>query len=146
MRDARFVADLLQVVHDVVRVLLQRVVDRGVEVGLAAVVVDAQAAAAVEVAHVGAQGGQLHEDAAALAQRVLDGADVGDLGADVHRHAPDLEGGVRRPLRIAPGVVSTLRMPWEGEGRLTDQLQPPGIAFHVYDDSGLLTTHYRVVV
>lgn len=43
-------------------------------------------------------------------------------------------------------MVSTLRMPWEGEGLLTTQTQPPGVAFHVYDDAGLLTTHYRVVV
>ncbi|GAA4217764.1 metallophosphoesterase [Actinocatenispora rupis] len=50
-----------------------------------------------------------------------------------------------RPLRIAPGVVSTLRMPWEGEGPLATQAQPPGVAFHVYDESGQLTTHYRVV-
>ncbi|MEV4545668.1 metallophosphoesterase [Micromonospora echinaurantiaca] len=63
-----------------------------------------------------------------------------------HFHTAAASTFAGRPLRIAPGVVSTLRMPWEGEGTLTDQLQPPGIAFHVYDDTGLLTTHYRVVV
>ncbi len=64
-------------------VLLQRVVHRRVEVALAAVVVDAEAAAAIEVAHVGAEQVQLDEDAAGLAERVLHGADVGDLRADV---------------------------------------------------------------
>ena len=47
--------------------------------------------------------------------------------------------------RIAPGVVSTLRLPWEGDGPLVDLRQPPGVAFHVYDAAGQLTTHYRVV-
>jgi hypothetical protein len=69
------------------------------EVGLAAVVVHAQPAAAVHVAHVGAEGVQLDEDPAGLAQRVLDGADGRDLRADVevqelqrvqHRHAAEL--------------------------------------------------------
>ncbi|MEU4681371.1 phosphodiesterase [Micromonospora sp. NPDC023737] len=63
-----------------------------------------------------------------------------------HFHTPAASTFAGRPLRIAPGVVSTLRMPWEGEGRLTTQAQPPGVAFHVYDDAGLFTTHYRVVV
>ena len=77
------VAGLGHLADDVGGVLLQGVVDRGVEVGLAAVVVDAEAAPAVEIAHVGAQAVQLHEDAAGLAQRVLDRADVRDLRADV---------------------------------------------------------------
>ncbi|GII54418.1 3',5'-cyclic adenosine monophosphate phosphodiesterase CpdA [Planotetraspora thailandica] len=63
-----------------------------------------------------------------------------------HFHTAAASTFAGRPLRIAPGVVSTLRMPWEGEGRLATQEQPPGVAFHVYDDTGLLTTHYRVVV
>ncbi|GIJ30155.1 3',5'-cyclic adenosine monophosphate phosphodiesterase CpdA [Micromonospora qiuiae] len=63
-----------------------------------------------------------------------------------HFHTAAASTFAGRPLRIAPGVISTLRMPWEGEGPLTDQRQPPGIAFHVYDDAGLLTTHYRVVI
>ncbi|MCZ7374922.1 metallophosphoesterase [Micromonospora sp. WMMC250] len=63
-----------------------------------------------------------------------------------HFHTAAASTFAGRPLRIAPGVVSTLRMPWEGEGPLATQTQPPGVAFHVYDDAGLLTTHYRVVV
>ncbi|MFU8851815.1 metallophosphoesterase [Micromonospora sp. SL1-18] len=63
-----------------------------------------------------------------------------------HFHTAAASTFAGRPLRIAPGVISTLRLPWEGEGRLTTQTQPPGVAFHLYDDTGLLTTHYRVVV
>lgn len=48
------------------------------------------------------------------------------------------------PLLVAPGVVSTLMLPWE-----TDEIvaldMPPAIAFHVLDDERRLTTHYRVV-
>ncbi|GII80560.1 3',5'-cyclic adenosine monophosphate phosphodiesterase CpdA [Sphaerisporangium rufum] len=63
-----------------------------------------------------------------------------------HYHTAAAATFAGRPLRIAPGVVSTLRMPWEGDGPLATQAQPPGVAFHVFDDTGLLTTHYRVVV
>ena len=49
VRHLGFVADRLQVVDDVVGVLLQRVVHARFEVGLRAVVVDAQAAADVHV-------------------------------------------------------------------------------------------------
>jgi len=48
-----------------------------------------------------------------------------------------------RPLLVAPGVVSTLRLPWERE-ELIDFGPPPGYAFHVLDDDGRITTHYRV--
>jgi hypothetical protein len=36
-------------------------------------------------------------------------------------------------------------MPWEGD-QAADLEQPPGLAFHVLDDDGRLTTHYRVVL
>jgi hypothetical protein len=43
-------------------------------------------------------------------------------------------------------VVSTLRLPWEAD---TDFVLPPDLApapaFHVLDDEGRLTTHYRTV-
>ena len=83
VRHAARVAGLGHLADDVGRVLLERVVHRGVEVRLAAVVVDAEPAAAVQVAHRRAEAVQLDEDPARLAQRVLDGADVRDLGADV---------------------------------------------------------------
>jgi len=63
-----------------------------------------------------------------------------------HSHTPAVTAFAGRPLVAAPGVVSTLRMPWEGEadGPL-DYALPPMLAFHVYDDEGRLTTHFRVV-
>ena len=83
VRDALAVAGLLDRGDDVVGVLLHRVVHRRVEVGLRAVVVDAEAAADVDVARLRAHLVQADEDAARLAQRVLVGADGGDLRADV---------------------------------------------------------------
>ena len=53
-----------------------------------------------------------------------------------HFHTAAASTFAGRPLLIAPGVVSTLRLPWEGEGPLVDLRQPPGVAFHVYDDAG----------
>ncbi|MEZ0070599.1 Icc protein [Streptacidiphilus sp. MAP12-20] len=66
-----------------------------------------------------------------------------------HVHAPAATTFAGRPLLIAPGVVSTLRLPWEnGPGRTSAVLEevPPGLLFHVIDDEGRLTTHYRPVV
>ena len=48
------------------------------------------------------------------------------------------------PLLIAPGVVSTVPLPWEGE-RPVHLDQPPSLAFHVIDDRHRITTHYRSV-
>ena len=48
------------------------------------------------------------------------------------------------PLRMAPGVASTLKLPWEHDGVLDFRL-PPGIAFHIIDERGILTSHYRLV-
>ncbi len=77
------VADALDAEDDVVGVFLQGVVDRRLEIGLRAVVVDAEAAADVEVANAGADAVQLDVDAGRLGQGVLDVADVGDLAAQV---------------------------------------------------------------
>ncbi|MET7460274.1 metallophosphoesterase [Nonomuraea sp. NPDC005501] len=54
-----------------------------------------------------------------------------------------------RPLRAAPGVVSALVLPWE-EGAdamatCVDYEAPVSLAFHVLDDDGVLTTHYRAL-
>jgi hypothetical protein len=68
---------------DVARVFGERVVDRGMEVGLAAVVVDPQTSSAVDDAHVRAHHVQLDEDARGLAHGVADRADGGDLGPDM---------------------------------------------------------------
>jgi hypothetical protein len=48
------------------------------------------------------------------------------------------------PLLAAPGVASTLGLPWEGDSGL-DRDAPPALAFHLYED-GRLTTHYAVPV
>ncbi|KJY31939.1 phosphodiesterase [Streptomyces sp. NRRL S-495] len=48
------------------------------------------------------------------------------------------------PLLVAPGVVSTVPLPCEGRAEIIFD-QPPVIAFHLLDDDGRLTTHYRVV-
>ncbi|MFC5835655.1 metallophosphoesterase [Nonomuraea insulae] len=52
------------------------------------------------------------------------------------------------PLLVGGGVVSTIKLPWERGPRLGDSVdydQPPLIAFHVLDDEGRMTTHFRVV-
>jgi len=61
-----------------------------------------------------------------------------------HAHTPAATTFAGRPLLVAPGVVSTLRLPWERDDPLDYDL-PPAIAFHVLGDDGRLTTHYRVV-
>ncbi|MFI6295292.1 phosphodiesterase [Nonomuraea sp. NPDC050790] len=61
-----------------------------------------------------------------------------------HAHTPAATTFAGRPLLVAPGVVSTLRLPWEHARGLVDLDQPPSLAFHVLDE-GRLTTHYRNV-
>jgi len=36
-----------------------------------------------------------------------------------------------------------LRLPWETANDIDEQM-PPALAFHVLDDDGRLTTHYRL--
>ncbi|MER6654428.1 metallophosphoesterase [[Kitasatospora] papulosa] len=62
-----------------------------------------------------------------------------------HAHTAAASAFAGRPLIVGPAVTWTLRMPWEGD-HAADRDQPPGLAFHVLDDDGRLTTHYRVVV
>ncbi|MFB7600640.1 metallophosphoesterase [Streptomyces sp. NPDC056160] len=61
-----------------------------------------------------------------------------------HAHTPAATSFAGRPLVVGPGVTWTLRLPWEGEA-LADREAPPGLAFHVLDDEGRLTSHFRVV-
>lgn len=49
-----------------------------------------------------------------------------------------------RPVLLAPGVTSTLNMPWES-GTGPTRTQPPGVAFHVLAEDASLTTHFRAV-
>lgn len=61
-----------------------------------------------------------------------------------HAHSAGASTFAGRPLRVAPGVLSTGLMPWE-PGPDMDPIAPPGVAYHVLDDDGRLTTHYRAV-
>ncbi|MFJ2594034.1 metallophosphoesterase [Streptomyces erythrochromogenes] len=66
-----------------------------------------------------------------------------------HAHTAAATTFAGRPLMVAPGVVSTLRLPWEGRTGSSEHVhldEPPAVAFHVLGDDGRLTTHYRVVV
>lgn len=67
-----------------------------------------------------------------------------------HAHTAAASTLAGRPVLVAPGVVSTLRLPWTTTHELTwdttlDFDDPPAVAFHALDDRGRLTTHYRVV-
>ena len=83
VRDLGFVTDILNVVHHVVGVLLQCIVDAGFEVGLRAVVVDPQSAAHVHVAEPGSGAPQFNIHARGFGHGALDLPDVGDLAAQV---------------------------------------------------------------
>jgi 3',5'-cyclic AMP phosphodiesterase CpdA len=61
-----------------------------------------------------------------------------------HAHTPAASTFAGRPLVVAPGVVSTLRLPWETD-LVLDKQMPPALAFHILDDQWRLTTHYRLV-
>ncbi|MCP3753604.1 metallophosphoesterase [Streptomyces sp. TBY4] len=66
-----------------------------------------------------------------------------------HAHTGAATTFAGRPLLVAPGVVSTTRLPWEaasGESAYVHTDEPPAVAFHVIGEDGRLTTHYRVVV
>ncbi|MDX6761253.1 metallophosphoesterase [Streptomyces sp. F8] len=66
-----------------------------------------------------------------------------------HAHTAAATTFAGRPLLVAPGVVSTLRLPWERRTGSSEHVhldEPPAVAFHVLGDDGRLTTHYRVVV
>lgn len=60
-----------------------------------------------------------------------------------HAHSPAATVFAGRPLIVAPGVASTLNLPFEGTEWL-NATQGPGIAFHVIEDHRL-TTHFRVL-
>lgn len=67
-----------------------------------------------------------------------------------HAHTAGVATFAGRPVLVAPGVASTLCLPWEIDGppawkNSLDFAQPPGVAFHVLTGDGRLTTHFRVV-
>jgi 3',5'-cyclic AMP phosphodiesterase CpdA len=59
-----------------------------------------------------------------------------------HAHTAAATEFAGRPLRVAPGVVSTAVLPFEN-GTTIDYRLPPAIAFHLLDDDRRLTTHFR---
>lgn len=61
-----------------------------------------------------------------------------------HAHTPAATLFAGRPLLVAPGVVSTVNLPWESDA-IANLAAPPAVAFHILDDTGRLTTHYRFV-
>jgi 3',5'-cyclic AMP phosphodiesterase CpdA len=61
-----------------------------------------------------------------------------------HVHSAAAATFAGRPLRAAPGVVSTGVLPWE-ERDSADLTAPPAVAYHVLGDDGHLTTHYRPI-
>ncbi|WKD31273.1 metallophosphoesterase [Streptomyces xanthophaeus] len=66
-----------------------------------------------------------------------------------HAHTAAATTFAGRPVLVAPGVVSTLRLPWEAPTGSSEHVhldEPPAVAFHVIGDDGRLTTHYRVVI
>jgi 3',5'-cyclic AMP phosphodiesterase CpdA len=60
-----------------------------------------------------------------------------------HAHTAAATTFAGRPCHVAPGVVSTLRLPGEHRDDLDYDL-PPAVALHVLDGDRF-TTHYRVV-
>ena len=108
MRHLDFVAHVLDVIDDVVGVFLQRVVDARFEIGLRAVVVDAQAAADVQVLQAGAGARQVHVDADRFVHRALDLADVGDLAAQVEVQQVEAVGHAERPSAPASARIASV--------------------------------------
>lgn len=62
-----------------------------------------------------------------------------------HAHSPAATTFAGLPLLISPSVISTLTLPWDGEG-LIDEEAPAALAYHVLDDERRLITHFRVVL
>jgi Icc protein len=61
-----------------------------------------------------------------------------------HAHAAAAGTFAGRPVLVAPGIGSTLMLPWESED-LLDSSRPPSFAFHVLGDDRQLATHYRTL-
>lgn len=61
-----------------------------------------------------------------------------------HAHSPAVTEFAGRPVCVAPGVASTLNLPFEGHD-IVNRGQPPGIAFHMIDGMRMVT-HFRAVM
>ena len=86
VREAAGIADARDAIDDVVRVFAERIVRRGLEIGPRPVVVDAEAAADVDVLEARAEPREFGVDLGELVDRVLDAADVVELRAGVAVH------------------------------------------------------------
>jgi 3',5'-cyclic AMP phosphodiesterase CpdA len=89
------------------------------------------------------------DDGEALA-RVLDRHDNVVAVLCGHAHTAAVTTFANRPLLVAPGVSSTLKLPLElADGwQYSDVLDlgaPPMLAFHIVADDGRVTTHYRAL-
>lgn len=67
-----------------------------------------------------------------------------------HAHTAAVSTFAGRPVLVAPGIASRLRLPWASTEQLTwnntlDFSGPLTVAFHVLDDDYQLTTHYLPV-
>ncbi|MEV4612562.1 metallophosphoesterase [Kitasatospora sp. NPDC049258] len=72
---------------------------------------------------------------------------AGFLAGHAHTAAATTFAG--RPLLVAPGVTSTIRLPWEPREHPADHVHldlPPALAYHVLAEDGRLTTHFRPVL
>ena len=83
MRDALGVANLHDVVNDVVAILLERIVRRAVETGARTIIIDAEPAADIEITKLVAQLRELRIITGRFAHRAFDRRDVGHLRADM---------------------------------------------------------------
>lgn len=74
----------------------------------------------------------------------LHGRDAPSVVLCGHAHTPLSSSLAGVPVRIAPGIASTLRLPHEPHSDTLDREAPPGLALHYLDeDSGELHTHIR---
>lgn len=81
-------------------------------------------------------------DAAGVEALIVDHPNVvGTVCGHAHTGAATTFGG--RPLVVAPGVSSTLNLPFEDDSIATRRFGP-GIAFHVIENHRL-TTHFRIL-
>jgi 3',5'-cyclic AMP phosphodiesterase CpdA len=62
-----------------------------------------------------------------------------------HAHTAAATVFAELPLVVCPSVISTMKLPWEGDG-VVDPAPPAALAFHLFDDSRRLTTHFRSVL
>ena len=61
-----------------------------------------------------------------------------------HAHMAATTTFAGRPLLAGPGAASTLLLPWE-RGGIVDEEAPVAVAFHLLDEQGRVTTHYRTI-